>query len=573
MDYKDWTANGKERFTTPGVPVAPAEKSDKTFSFTRTPRQIAEDAPKPEPQLAPEPIIAPEPQSTPEPRTASEPQTVPEAPVAPEEFSIPEPRTVPDVFSTPLPRFVPEPKRRKLFPFSRKSRRGSKKTPMPEPQITPKPRTASEPQAAANDIIGGAYSPTAIYMDTEPASESHAAAIDMIGGVDGPTVTFSRKLAPEPQAAPEPQTAPEPFSASAHHVDPFSSFVPDAVSSPWYAHIQDATLSHPGAVVQSHDGETAPRAAVPAAVGYTVTAGAQGTYVLTPQNARGAQVITIQIPSPAPRKAPAKKQSLWWIPVALVLTLMIGLLGGFVASSLLSGRGATPTNAATEPSGSQPAGSQPADSSAGRIYQENVEAVVGILALPPTGADGTEYVSANAGTGFLISENGYLLTNAHVVNGAAKITVTRSNGQTFEARLVAQETGSSDLALLKIEASGLPTVRIGNSDRVQVGDPVSTIGNPLGELSFSLTTGYVSAGPRQVNTGSVTLTMLQTNAAINKGNSGGPLFDKAGQVIGVVTAKLSAGENDSTPLEGLGFALPINTVMELAEGWMANDRR
>ena len=566
MDYKDWIVNGKERFTTPGVPVAPAEKSDKTFSFTRTLRQIAEDAPKPEPQLAPEPIIAPEPQITPEPRTASEPQTVPEAPVAPEEFSIPKPGTVPDVFSTPLPRSVPEPKRRKLFPFSRKSRRGSEETPMPdplsapvppaepepklapepiiapEPQITPEPRTASEPQAAANDII-------------------------IIGGADGPTVTFSRKLAPEPQAAPEP------FSASAHHVDSFSSFVPDAVSSPWYAYIQDATLRNPGAVVQSHDGETAPRAAMPATVGYTVTAGAQGTYVLTPQNARGAQVITIQIPSPAPRKAPAKKQSLWWIPVTLVLTLMIGLLGGFVASSLLSGRGATPTNAATEPSGSQPAGSQPADSSAGRIYQENVEAVVGILALPPTGEAGTEYVSANAGTGFLISENGYLLTNAHVVNGAAKITVTRSNGQTFEARLVAQETGSSDLALLKIEASGLPTVRIGNSDRVQVGDPVSTIGNPLGELSFSLTTGYVSAGPRQVNTGSVTLTMLQTNAAINKGNSGGPLFDEAGQVIGVVTAKLSAGENDSTPLEGLGFALPINTVMELAEGWMANDRR
>lgn len=532
MDYKDWTVNGKERFTTPGVPVAPAEKSDKTFSFTRTPRQIAEDAPKPEPQLAPEPIIAPEPQSTPEPRTASKPQTVPEAPVAPEEFSIPEPGTVPDVFSTPLPRFVPEPKRRKLFPFSRKSRRGSEKTPMPDPLSAPVPPAEPEPFIA-------------------PESQ----------------------ITPEPRTASEPQAAPEPFSASAHHVDPFSSFVPDAVSSPWYAHIQDATLSHPGAVVQSHDGETAPRAAMPATVGYTVTAGAQGTYVLTPQNARGAQVITIQIPSPAPRKAPARKQSLWWIPVTLVLTLMIGLLGGFVASSLLSGRGATPTNAATEPSGSQPAGSQPADSSAGRIYQENVEAVVGILALPPTGAAGTEYVSANAGTGFLISENGYLLTNAHVVNGAAKITVTRSNGQTFEARLVAQETGSSDLALLKIEASGLPTVRIGNSDRVQVGDPVSTIGNPLGELSFSLTTGYVSAGPRQVNTGSVTLTMLQTNAAINKGNSGGPLFDEAGQVIGVVTAKLSAGENDSTPLEGLGFALPINTVMELAEGWMANDRR
>lgn len=431
MEVKDWTVNGKARFTTPGGPFQyPAEKSGKTYSFTRAPQPRVEDVPQPAPITDPE----------------------------------------------------------------------------PEPQISPEPFTAPEP---------------------------------------------------------EPQITPEPFTDAA------PLFVPDTVPRPWYADVQDATLEASVSEVQSHDGETVQAVAAPQGVqnaaGYTVTAGGQGSYVIAPREGRGAQVITIQLP-PAPRKAPEKKPRLWWVPVALVLTLLIGLLGGLAVSTLLSGKNPSPTQTA------QPPSSQASDSSAAQIYQQNVETVVSILALPQTGGTETGYVPASAGTGFFISEDGYLLTNAHVVEGAAKITVTRNDGQAFEARLVGLETANSDLALLKIDASGLPAAQIGNSDSVQVGDAVCTIGNPLGELSFSLTTGYVSAGPRQVNTGSVTLTMLQINTAINKGNSGGPLFDGAGRVIGVVTAKLSTSESDSTPLEGLGFALPINAVMALAEGWMTADR-
>ena len=125
----------------------------------------------------------------------------------------------------------------------------------------------------------------------------------------------------------------------------------------------------------------------------------------------------------------------------------------------------------------------------------------------------------------------------------------------------------SDVALLKIEATGLHPVTLGDAGSLQVGDWVCTIGNPLGELSFSLTTGTLSAAPRQIKTGGATLTMLQTNAAINRGNSGGPLFDAEGRVVGVVTAKYAGAEGGESA-EGLGFALPINDVMKLAELWM-----
>ena len=178
---------------------------------------------------------------------------------------------------------------------------------------------------------------------------------------------------------------------------------------------------------------------------------------------------------------------------------------------------------------------------------------------------------SSAATGFLLSSDGYVLTNAHVVHSGGSVTVTLSDGRQLPARVLATEEVQSDIALLKIEAEGLRFVTLGDSDTLQVGDPVFTIGNPLGDLSNSLSAGYLSAAARQVNTGSTTLTMLQTNAAINKGNSGGPLFDAAGRVVGVVTAKISAPGGDNT-VEGLGFALPINDVMEIVTPWLSAAR-
>jgi serine protease Do len=306
-------------------------------------------------------------------------------------------------------------------------------------------------------------------------------------------------------------------------------------------------------VVISHDGET--RTAVP----------------LQAQYAGGATVYTIQLP-PAPKQPAPKKRSLWWVPLALIAALLLGVLLGAAVYPLLSGQ-TTPTAAPTQtpPSGS----AEPGESAAARIYRENVDAVVGITATPYSSPESSVYIPPSTGTGFLISGDGYILTNAHVissiVNGKGEIRVRLSDGTEYAAALVAAESQTSDLALLKIEASGLRTVILGDSDTVKVGDWLCTIGNPLGELDFSLTAGYLSAAARQVNTGSTTLTMLQTNTAVNKGNSGGPLFDAAGQVIGIVTAKITASEAENT-VEGLGFALPINDVMAIVRPWLEGQK-
>ena len=146
------------------------------------------------------------------------------------------------------------------------------------------------------------------------------------------------------------------------------------------------------------------------------------------------------------------------------------------------------------------------------------------------------------------------------------IGVTLRDGRKFSAELLFSDP-DQDLALLRIDAADLPCLELGDSDALEVGDWICTIGNPTGELGSSLTTGYLSAGPRQVQADGRTLTMLQINAAVNKGNSGGPLLDQAGRVVGIVTAKLSA--SGDAPVEGLGFALPINGVKATVQSWLA----
>lgn len=315
---------------------------------------------------------------------------------------------------------------------------------------------------------------------------------------------------------------------------------PDVQPRPWYAQAE-APETPVQAVIQSHDGE------------------AQAARVLQSMGAQG-PVYTIQLP-PQPKTPAPKPRRLWWVPLALIAALLLGALGGAAAYPLLKGQNSV--------SPIQPA---PGENPATRIYAENVDAVVSIHAagLVP-GASGGETAISSAGTGFLLTEDGYILTNYHVVRDAAALLVTLSDGQQLRGRLVAGEDQDSDLALLKIEATGLQTVTLGDSEQLQVGDRVYAIGNPLGELSNSLSAGYISAGPRRIRAGGVSITMLQTDAAINKGSSGGPLFDEAGRVVAVVTAKYAATEADAT-LEGLGFAIPINDALSLALDWIEADR-
>ena len=178
--------------------------------------------------------------------------------------------------------------------------------------------------------------------------------------------------------------------------------------------------------------------------------------------------------------------------------------------------------------------------------------------------------TAGAGSGFIISEDGYIVTNYHVIDGATAIRVTLNNGDSYDAKLVGGEE-LNDVAVLKIDGvSGLKPVVLGDSDDVVVGETVCTIGNALGSLSFSLTSGAVSATGRSVTMSDGTvMNMIQTDCTINSGNSGGPLFDSYGRVVGITSAKLSNnGDASKATIEGIGFAIPINDVIDIITDYM-----
>jgi len=169
---------------------------------------------------------------------------------------------------------------------------------------------------------------------------------------------------------------------------------------------------------------------------------------------------------------------------------------------------------------------------------------------------------ASSGTGFVIKEDGYIVTNHHVISGAMSVSVTFLDGTTYDAEIVGSDP-SNDVALLKVDAKGLQAVTIGNSDQLEVGEQVAAIGNPLGELTYTQTVGYISAMDRAINTDGTPIDMMQTDVAINSGNSGGPLFDMYGNVIGVTTAKYSGNSMSGASIEGIGFAIPINDVIQI----------
>ncbi len=176
----------------------------------------------------------------------------------------------------------------------------------------------------------------------------------------------------------------------------------------------------------------------------------------------------------------------------------------------------------------------------------------------------TQAVESGAGSGVILSEDGYIVTNNHVIDGANSIIVKTRDGKSFNAKLVGTDP-STDLAVIKIEATGLKPAVLGSSSKLEVGDTAIAIGNPLGELGGTVTTGIVSALDREVTIDNQTMHLLQTNAAINPGNSGGGLFNDKGELIGIVNAK-SSGSN----IEGLGFAIPIDRAKDVITSLIDN---
>ena len=199
-----------------------------------------------------------------------------------------------------------------------------------------------------------------------------------------------------------------------------------------------------------------------------------------------------------------------------------------------------------------------------QVYAMNVNSVVAISNQTTTNVWGQVSETASSGSGFIISADGYILSNYHVVEGASKLTVITYMGDEYDATLIGYDK-MNDVSILKVDATGLDPVTIGSSDELIVGDQVVAIGNPLGELTSSLTVGYISAKDRTINTDGNLINMMQTDAAINPGNSGGPLFNMKGEVIGITTAKYSGSTGSGASIEGIGFAIPIADVMAMTE--------
>lgn len=208
---------------------------------------------------------------------------------------------------------------------------------------------------------------------------------------------------------------------------------------------------------------------------------------------------------------------------------------------------------------------------ASQIYQAYVGSTVGITTeIVTTNYFGQPVSQAAAGSGFVISDNGYILTNYHVIedaySGGYEIKVMFYNGDSYTAEVKGFDR-NNDIAVLKIEAEGLNAAELGTSDSLFVGDTVYAVGNPLGELNYSMTSGMVSATDRLITTEEGTMTMFQFDAAVNQGNSGGPVYNVYGQVVGVVTAK---SNEDGT--EGLGFAIPIDDAVRIANDVISGER-
>ena len=260
----------------------------------------------------------------------------------------------------------------------------------------------------------------------------------------------------------------------------------------------------------------------------------------------------------------------------LVCALLGGLGGGAIVASRLPDSAEAPRSSSSgltiSPTQTPQTSANPVVSggslTGAEIYTLGCAQAVGVTTeITYTNIFGMQTTSPVSGSGFIVTEDGYIVTNYHVIEDALKggydVSVLTYDGTRYAAAIVGAEE-QNDVAVLKIDATGLSPATLGNSDNMQVGESVYAIGNPLGELTFTMTTGSVSALDRNITTANsqtgsrVTNNMFQIDAAVNSGNSGGPVYNDRGEVIGIVTAKYA-----STGVEGLGFAIPINDALNI----------
>ena len=282
-------------------------------------------------------------------------------------------------------------------------------------------------------------------------------------------------------------------------------------------------------------------------------------------------------PKQPPKKRRRKNSNIARSAVALVLAAAMGFVGGFVGAQVGNTGGkvviqqVAPSSTSSSDSGSASAVNTASGMTTAQVSEMVSPSVVVITTEQVVYSQwswyGQSQVESGAGSGVIISSDGYILTCAHVVDGASNITVT-INDKDYTATLVGEDT-TSDIAVIKIDADGLTPATVGNSDSLKVGQSVMAVGNPLGELGGTVTSGIVSALNRSVTiqgtSSTNTMSLIQMDASVSPGNSGGGLFNMNGELIGLVNAKSS-----SSDAEGLGFAIPINDAIKVAQDLLEN---
>ena len=291
---------------------------------------------------------------------------------------------------------------------------------------------------------------------------------------------------------------------------------------------------------------------------YSNTAGQNASPYGHPQNTHKVKVKKQKV------KKPKKPASKGFVAAMLIVSILcsaaLGFGGGYLANNMNKTSSGSININKVEASNTSSSGKSTANTTSD-IVKKTADSV-GEIATEgvKTGSFAQQYVVKGAGSGVIISEDGYIITNHHVIDGANSVTVTLRDGNTSYTAAVIGSDSDNDIALLKVDAKGLTPATFGDSSKLAVGDYVVAIGNPLGELGGTVTDGIISALARDVTIEDQNMTLLQTNAQISPGNSGGGLFNANGELIGIVNAKDSA-----TEVEGIAFAIPINNVLDIID--------
>lgn len=335
---------------------------------------------------------------------------------------------------------------------------------------------------------------------------------------------------------------------------------PERVDSPVYS--DNASDFGPGANAQP-DASASQNGGTQYSYNYTASQGTQNP----PQDSYSYAYSYDQPPQQPPKKKKEKKPrkplgKRGKIALAILAVFVIGLGGGMLGTLItrsVSGRtgsvvmyqSATTDNKKDTDSTGSTISSNSAESVASDTAASVVEVTTSYV---QTNSFFGNYVTSGAGSGVIISKDGYIATNNHVIENAKSITVTLKSGKEYKATKIGTDE-KTDIAVLKINATGLTPVVLGDSSKIAVGESIIVVGNPLGKLGGSVTQGIISAKDREVKVENETMTLIQIDAAVNPGNSGGALFNLKGELVGIVNAKYSSEE-----VEGLGFAVPVNTA-------------